>query len=283
MANISLTKITSENMDAFRSLFIGRPMSQDLSVGAIVNDTAVGVATYTTDNVMMTLRYIFVAPEYRRQGVASLLINHIGLNMAEAGVHGLYAVCSPSEEDVLELLRSTGFEVSVSKRVQTLPISVIAGSATLKKNKPKIMANPANRRVIPMTKADAILPSSSKKAFSNRLTEVSISGDMLLSGDYDPELSYVVYEDRSIKSLVLSSTFEGSTDVVVTLFASFSENPAEPVVLLYNFFNGCVGKYGGEGVITFVPVDVDMRDKLCKLIGEVPEELEALQAIKILN
>ncbi len=72
---MKLTSIDESNLDAFSFLMPGIELAEEeLYVGAIEDDRAVGAAVLSGNSELISVEYIYVLEDYRKKGIGSAMV-----------------------------------------------------------------------------------------------------------------------------------------------------------------------------------------------------------------
>ncbi len=110
-----ITRIDSRNYNVFSpALEHMHSLSADYFLGAILDDTAVAVLSCSLVDYCLVITAIYTAPEYRRRGCATAMIDELISYGYEQGFDGIlisYHMCDETK-DLYDILQKSGFEVT---------------------------------------------------------------------------------------------------------------------------------------------------------------------------
>ena len=192
---MELTRVGEENLEYFLP-FLGDDVRPEWGIiGAVEDDSAIGAAAFELRDNMAVMRYLFVAEDYRRRGVASELLDEAKRAFFDAGIWN-FIVYYDENEDLTGFLRSEGFVCAQSDPVYSYPID----RAMVLKNTKRIMEKGAGDN----TFVYGELQPGIQNKLPLFLEENLISSSMLDSGSFDEDLSFVYIKDGDIKGLLLA-------------------------------------------------------------------------------
>ena len=179
---MELTRIETENLEGFMSFLPSDLLTEeDQAVGVLSGEgEPLGAAVFSPTENSIDLKWIFVDPEERRKGVATLIL-HDAMTLLQGRVPML-TVSYYDEAEGLEALRvHLGFAITEGDPVYTIPTGVL-----LEKPKIRMLA----KRSYPDTLISlANAPSRSWGALHKLLDEEA--GGTVFLENIDPEYSFV--------------------------------------------------------------------------------------------
>lgn len=199
--DIKIGLVGSESREEFAALAPMPQVMDDSDViiyGAVCEGYAAGMAVYSIYRQSAELRWIYVAPEYRRKGVATKLVEAFSKQAAKAGIETVNLVyCQETikGEEFPSFLEANGFVMLPSKGAYDIPLSQV-----LKVDNPKMQKIDVSH-VKRMDTIDDKMALSLKKL----LNEMAASGFMAKGNFIAKELSFVFVQDSVVTGCLLAS------------------------------------------------------------------------------
>ena len=246
---MEVTSITEENLQYFRDLILpdvydalvrGLPVS---AVGLVDDGVACGAVAGYIDGTVYHVASLFVAPQYRRKGGATMLLDTIRSAIADIGsVYTMSIDYTVTREDHLTLkpfldkygfteeTGDTGIYSVTLEQLKNTPFFAQSGGHSSSKATPFSEIPPIYIKML-----DRSISSAGIRPYEAPLEKA----------DYDPDLSMGIVSNNKVEAFVL---FDHSFDGKLTLAYAYSEaggvsGPAALISLLRSAFSVANRKY----------------------------------------
>ena len=207
---MNITGITQENLHAFQAILpLAQKYQSTCMFGCVMDDTAVGTVVIRGAEEDYAITWLWVAPQFRGQGIGSALLDKVCEMTKKESRHSLI-LTYPSDEPwtaVLEyMLIARGFTVLV----HTYPGFYFTGKQLLEAEFMKKFEEIANPGILPLGKVShlvlrqLILEGRQRSAYPITTTDLERA---------DGERSLALVRDGQIHGLTLVSTF-GAEDML---------------------------------------------------------------------
>lgn len=250
--------IGKEQLDTFSTLFLpqivdaiikGEPVT---ALGAVKDKVAVGaVAGYLEDSVYKIIS-LYVAPDYRRQGVARKLLEKLEeFLLTDKNITAMeinYTVTEQEHSELKPFCEKLGFEEEEQKgeTLYTFTLAQAAASPLFK------AGEKSNSHILPFRQlSEKLLREAQREAV---LLDVPVPEAGLLGGEVDRDLSHALVDEGRIVGCVV---FDRSLANLPTLACVWT-NKAEAVVLpalLKRAFQSASERYSEETVMAVQAVN----------------------------
>ena len=259
--DIKLTGIGDKNIKAFYSLMNGRTISEkNLAVGAIADGKAAGVCIFEITDDILFLDYIYVAEKYRRNGIASAMVNGFLKEVAYAEPAALHVSFPESMQDVLGLIESLHFKLFRDGISYEIDSNAFLNSEAMK----KLMKRNLKNKVIRISE----MTSMQKKRLRKDLEKENLFADMADDPTLSKDLSIIIFDEKDKpRSCILAKEHEEEEYVVIHCLVNFGSDSYALMDILNAFSKLVVSKYDGGCKIYFVTMNEKTEKFVEKLLG----------------
>ncbi len=268
---ITLTGIGKENVAAFEPLMFGvSPEDVRLSVGAIVDDQAVGVAMFDFLDDALMLDHIYVAEKYRRSGIASKMIWDTIDALLPAKPSALHVNYPETSEDLDGLFNSLGFKIFRDGKAYRIPAGDILDTPAFK----KVTSGQIKHRI---SKVKDIL-NKEKQVIWQAFEKAELDADLIENKSLSEDLSLIAFDGESgdPESIVLCQ--ESEKEVSILYLVNFKHDTIALVDIIHALTDAIVEKKGPDCDVLFVTMDEKMETFAKTLVGE-EDEFESSGAV----
>ena len=258
--DIRLTGIGDENIEAFSPLMYGKGVNANqIAVGAIVDDTAVGVCIFEITDDILFLDYIYVAEKYRRNGIASAMVNGFLHEVASAQPAAIHVNFPESLQDVLGLIESLHFKIFRDGTAYVADSKDFLSSDSVK----KLMSRDVKSRVIHITDMTPI----QMRKLETLLEKENLYSDMAKDPSLSQDLSIIILNEKGDpRSCLLAK--EAAGYVVIHCLVNFGRDSYALMDIL-NVFSKLVEKKYKDGCkIYYVTMNEKTQGFAEKMIGD---------------
>ncbi len=255
---MELTGIGKENEAAFAPLMGGeRSADYALCVGAIEDGEAAGVALFSELGGSLILDYIYVSGQFRRRGIATLMIEETLKALEAAEFVALHVNYPESAGDIHGLIYSLGFKTFRDGVAYRTKVSDFLESDVTK----KLLGGLPKDRVVKVSD----LTKQEKNLLRKALKAHELDPHVIDDRTFSKELSLANFDpkDGSPAGLILCRT--GQKVVTISYLVNFSDNP----VKLKELLKALVRVGEKQGIEDHELVFLTMNDDMVKL----PEKL----------
>lgn len=218
---MTVTRITEKNAKCFdRFLFKAAELSGGniVKLGVIEDDTACGAAAFFIKGSVAELISLYVAPDFRRRGAASMLLRTFEEQLRGTGIDLMLASTLPTEQGLGKLLDRGGFVQLEGSDVYSFSFSEIKDLPALKKQ----LLDTENGSGCRFVSCEE-LRTAEQLALRDFLNKNRFSVDELCMIKFSAALSGVALrEDGSVEACLLCSNI--GTDVGIDLFLRESDD-----------------------------------------------------------
>jgi len=244
-----VTAINSENLQYFENLLLpgvfnvlknGEPVS---ALGLVEGNVACGAAAGYIENSTFQIASLFVAPDYRRKGGATLLLDTLKRTLLEFdGIYYMRTDFTISREDHLTLkpfFEKSGFvEEEDELAIYGMTLGQVANVPFFKNSREH-----TSQRVTPFSNIPPIYIKMLDRSISS--TGLRPFETPLDKADIDMDLSMGLVKDNEIRDFIL---FDHSFDGRLTLVYAYSDHSGSEgltvlISLLRSAFGAAVKKY----------------------------------------
>lgn len=113
---VMLTGITQANIQYFRPLLMDYELSgSNIMLGAVKNDTACGILIAHIESITgnLILTYLYIAPDFREEGIASILLDQIQILQKKNKVENIMARFWLEDQDLGGFFQAYGFQMQL--------------------------------------------------------------------------------------------------------------------------------------------------------------------------
>ena len=240
-----------------------------LLYGAALRTTAVGVAAVQVLDTEALLRYLYVAPDFRRMGICAELLADLGFALWESGVRSLASYYVPGEHtDFHRQMELCGADFLPSGGgAFRFPLGSLAENKSLVGEIAGVSPLSACRETELMRVGGQL------KREGADLVPVPIR-----ASDYEADCSCVYKKDGEIRALLLVKQEEDAMDI--PLLFSNAGNPAVFLMLIRFALKKGRERFSDDTLCTLRSVDEAMTRLLEKLLG-VSAEAEVCARISL--
>ncbi len=270
--DIKLTGIGDKNIKAFYSLMNGRTISEkNLAVGAIADGKAAGVCIFEITDDILFLDYIYVAEKYRRNGIASAMVNGFLNEVAYAEPSALHVSFPESMQDVLGLIESLHFKLFRDGISYEIDSNAFLNSEAMK----KLMKRNIKNKVIRISE----MTSMQKKRLRIDLEKENLFSDMADDPTLSKDLSIIILNEKGEpRSCLLAKENEEEEYVVIHCLVNFRSDSYALMDILNAFSKLVIAKYNEGCKIYFVTMNEKTEKFVEKLLGN-EEEINNLGSV----
>ncbi len=261
---IKLTGIGKENVKSFEPLMLGfSPEDEKLSVGAIVDDKAVGVALFDFLDESLMLDHIYVAEKYRRSGIATKMILDTIDALRPARPSALHVNYPETSEDLHGLFLSLGFKLFRDGKSYRIPAKDILDTPAFN----KVTSGKIKHRI---SKVKDIIKKE-KNTIWQAFENANLDADLIENRSLSEDLSLVAFDGESgdPESIVLCQ--ESENEVSILYLVNFKHDTIALVDMIHALSDAIVEKKGEDCDILFVTMDDKMEAFARTLVGEEDE------------
>ncbi len=266
---MELTSIGESNFEAFSFLMPGIGLTDDeLFVGAIEDEQAVGAAVLSGDSELVTVEYIYVLQNYRNKGIGSALLTESAKAMEAKHISASF---SDEENTLTDFFGYNGFLMSDDAESYSIQIKTFMESAAVK----KMLGSKKSLSL----KSVSELRNPEKQLLFKKLEEERAES-IILDAEFCPQLSFVTFsaDFKEITSYILCEKMD---DIITIMFLrNYSGNVAE-IMSLFSALaqEGSSQKYA-SCEICFVTQNESVTELMKKLVGEIKPLSKYVYAIK---
>ena len=276
---MQLTRIGSENIDAFSHLFLGvNAPDQEICIGAIEDDEAAGVACYNTISDALMLDYIYVDPEFRRRGIATALLEDFLKEIKELEPIAVHMNFPEKEESLYRFILDRKFMIFRDGTSYRTPVKNVLGSKSFQ----KLIAKPAKNKVVRLNELTRLEIDLIRDAMDKEGFEANLLDDPTLSD----ALSLVTLDQKTEKPTACVFCRQTQSEVCIVLLVNFSKDPLQLVDLIGALKDAAEKEDLMEKDLIFVTMDDDMERLPKALISSedmIVSEGRVISAIRMLN
>lgn len=276
---MSITKIGKKNARFFDGLLFETAQlkaNNIIKLGAIEDGVACGAAVFEVGAHNGELISIFVAPEYRRRGIASKLISTFASLAHGTELGSLTASYIPVELDGLnELFKHNGFDLFESSPSFSISFSEAQQSESLNKYL-------ANVRASGIIFPYAQLADYHKTTLGRLLSQFGVSLKEISAGNFSSTLSYTVLNDSGqVESCMFCSDFGDRVGIDLLISVSSS---AAPTLGMFKCLYAELEKRGQSDLkIHYLAANPKVLPIADKLLGaSIRNQRNAMYAVKLL-
>ncbi len=254
---MTLCRINEENINGFLNVIKPEYLG-DITVGAVDGDHAVGACVYSYIESLgsLSLDYIYVDPDHRRNGVGKSLVNDILEKTEAVAIHVNFP---DSSQDLYGFFEKLGFALAPEANIYRIPIKVFLNSELLQravrsKGKGKISG------------LDGLLDKQ-KKLLDDGILRSGVELSVGDEADYDNSFSLVSIneENNSPQAAILCS--RQADDIVVKLLYSSANDPAVLSGLFKALYEGIDKEGLLDANLTFVTSVDSIESMVQKMAG----------------
>ncbi len=266
---MQLTRIVSENYDAFDPLLGGVKINpEQLGVGAVEDGKAVGAAVFSALNETLIVDYIYVAGEYRKQGIGRALIENTHETL---GTEKLLATFIDYREDLMAFFKRLGFSLAPDTDCYKLPAKEFLNSEPVKKLI-KMKISCTVETVADMKYQDKYELQDNLRRFAAQ--EIFDENELFMP------LSLVTYKQgtQDIATCMFCEKYE--KEIIITLLTSFTNNVADITTLFSAFGKAVVAENLEDCELYFVSANDSVDALIHKLLPDVRPNAMMINAMR---
>ncbi len=268
---ITLTGIGKENVEAFEPIMFGISTEDEkLSVGAIVDDTAVGVAMFDFLDEAIMLDHIYVSEKYRRSGIATKMIVDTVNALAPAGPSALHVNYPEAAEDLHGLFLSLDFKIFRDGKSFRIPAKAILDTPAFN----KVTSGKIKHRI---SKVKDIIKKE-KHVIWQAFEKADLDADIIENKSLSEDLSLIVFDGESGEPQSIVLCQESEKEVSILYLVNFQHDTMALVDIIHALSDAIVEKKGDDCDILFVTMDEKMETFAKTLVGE-EDEFETTGAV----
>ncbi len=246
-----LTSIDKTNAKAFRPLFGGVYRSTfALCVGAIEDDRAAGVAAYSAMGDSLFLDYIYVAPEFRRRGIGTALLEETIAEFIPLGLAAVHVNYPEASEDIHKFILARGFRIFRDGKAYRVKAGDLISSATAK----KFLSGSIRHRVVEVSALTVL----EKKSIKQSLRERDLDPKVIDEVTFDKELSLVTLDKKDRKPAGMVLCDQSGDTIVVSYLVNFSDDPVMLLDILIALKDRIIQKDLSDHHLLFLTLTDDM-------------------------
>ena len=253
------TRIAEENREAFEALLPTGFKSMDLESFGLLGKEDLPIAAMVLsvdDDDIISIKWLYVDPDYRRCGAASMLISSLE-KVLEKEAFALSISYPEGHPDLDGFLTAFGFCVTEGDPVWYVPVMEAA-------------QYPDKRHVFPQKmkgKADPV--ASLKNKMRNELLGFleREAGTTEFADNCDPERSFVIQDDDNKIEAVLLTEQVTNDHYMVTLLLN-TGSPDNPLILTKALIDGCLKNADQQTVLMFVAANRSVDNFINTLFGD---------------
>ena len=260
-----LTAIGKENISAFRHLFGGFDHSSSiLCVGAIEEESAAGVAAFSDMGDSLFLDYIYVAPEFRRRGIATALINETVSELIPLGLAALHVNYPEKADDIHKFILADGFRIFRDGKAFRVRVKDLIESRAAR----KLLSGALRHRVSEVSALNIM----EKKTLKKHLRDSDLDPGLTDDCSYEWELSLVTMDKKSGMPAGIVLCKLSKDTIVLSYLINFSDDPMMLLDILIALRDRIVKK----GLSGLDLLFLTMNDDMVKLPEKLLESKELL-------
>ncbi len=257
---MELTGIGIENIEAFLPLMpTSGATDYRVAIGAIEDDKAVGVALYNDLGDALMLDYIYVAPEYRRRGIGSAMIDDFLKEIEGTGAVAIHINYPEQSEELHKFFEASGFRLYRDGISWRIPVEALLNSKSLA----KLLKAPSKNKVLTMAELNRHEQQILRNAMVKEKMDPSIVGDSTLCD----ALSLVTLNVEKDAPMACIFSQKSRNEICVLYLVNFTRDPMQ-LVDLFRAFKEVIEKEAYEdNDLLVVTMDEGMEKFIKGLVG----------------
>lgn len=265
---MSVTRISKNNIEFFKDFLMESyelHSNNILKLGAIEDGTACGAACFEVNKTVAELVSIFVAPAYRKRGIASEMLSTFSNLCAGTKTQALTVSFVDEENSGLhEFFKKSGFEIFEGSESYITTLGAVSRSDGFKKYIAEV------KTVITPISFEEMFDFQ-KKAINRLLLGYGSSVSELESGSFSKSLSFGVFDNSGkAQGFLLCSQVEDM--VVIDFLASLMPKATPTVAMIKSLYNALNARFSDELIIKFLAANPKVLPIAERLLGQSLEK-----------
>lgn len=262
-----LTGIGEKNIVFFSHMMRNdRLMDDHIYIGAIEDDTAAGVAEFSSEGSILIIENLYVEEQFRRRGIADEMLDKMITSARESGAAGVW-VSFVSDDVTNAFFKKKGFIIVEDCGFYRIMAEELVNSGMAQKLFSHMKHTEDDKKRIGILK-------SMKKAEANKLKNALIGENChaaveMIESLTDLEYSIIVYktpEKRDVSAILIAELM--GDEIIVKYLANISGNPKDFAFILELFRNMIISKNMSSKTLVFCTADQNTESIISKLAGK---------------
>ena len=262
-----LTGIGEKNIGYFSHLMRNdRLMDDHIYIGAIEDDTAAGVAEFSSEGNLLIIENLYVEEQFRRRGIADEMLDKMITSARESGAAGVW-VSFVSGDESNAFFKKKGFVICEDCGFYRISLEELLESKMAQKLFSQVKHAEADKKRVSLLK-------SLNKAEINKLKNALISAGCSAAAEMIESLSelqhsIIVYktpEKRNVSAVLIAELM--GDEFVIKYLANICGNPKDFAFILELFRNMVTLKNLGDKTLVFCTADQNIESIVSKLAGK---------------
>ena len=242
-----------------------RLRDNELYIGAIEEEMAVGAGRFSGAEDVLVVDSIFVLPDHRRMGIGRSMLEAVEETASSSGASSVWVGYAGSEE-ADSFLRSMGFALHEDCGFYKVPVTDIVESKMAKDIFLKMKETDDDKlRICSFEK----LSSSQLNSIKNRLVEMGLADvDGMISSLSNPANSIAVFKDAAHKEISAVMLLDVIGDyVTIKYLANLGGIPKDLVYILKLFWGMLISRKLTDKMISFCTAESEIKRIIAKFVG----------------
>ena len=262
-----LTGIGEKNIVIFSHMMRNdRLMDDHIYIGAIEDDTAAGVAEFSSEGSILIIENLYVEEQFRRRGIADEMLDRMIETAQKSGAAGVW-VSFVSDDVTNAFFKKKGFIIVEDCGFYRIMAEELVNSGMAQKLFSHMKHTEDDKKRIGILK-------SMKKAEANKLKNALIGENChaaveMIESLTDLEYSIIVYktpEKRDVSAILIAELM--GDEIIVKYLANISGNPKDFAFILELFRNMIISKNMSSKTLVFCTADQNTESIISKLAGK---------------